>query len=189
MTGRKGLVLIITGPPGSGKTTVADAVAARHGRAAHVESDCFFRFIISGFVEPWKPAAQAQNALVMGVVVEAAAGYANAGYFTIIDGIIISQHFLQTIYDRLQVYGLEVAYVVLGASLGTCLDRSIGRASHPLGDREAVKSLWHRFERQSKPEGHAIETDGLNPWRVADEIVAGLHTRLILSAEKLASAQ
>jgi adenylate kinase family enzyme len=183
------LVLIITGPPGSGKTTVADAVAAQHSRAVHVESDCFFRFIISGFVEPWKPEARSQNAAVMGVVVEAAAAYADAGYFTIIDGIITSKHFLQTIYDRLQLHGLAVAYVVLGASLETCLDRAIGRTRHPLGDREAVKSLWHQFKQQNVPEGHAIKTDDLDPRQVADEILAGLHTRLVLSDKKLSPTQ
>jgi adenylate kinase family enzyme len=189
MAPQKDLVLIITGPPGSGKTTVADAVAAQHSRAVHVESDCFFRFISSGFVEPWKPDAQSQNAVVMGAVVDAAAAYAHAGYFTIVDGIIISRHFLQTIYDRLQAQGVAVADVVLGASLETCLGRAIGRTSHPLGDREAVKSLWHRFEQQSVPQGHAIETDLLDPRQIADEIVAGLHTRLVLSHEKLSPTQ
>jgi AAA domain len=48
-------VLILTGPPGAGKTTAARVLAERSERAVHVESDRFFEFIRSGLVDPWKP--------------------------------------------------------------------------------------------------------------------------------------
>jgi adenylate kinase family enzyme len=52
MTPQPNEVLILTGPPGSGKTTVAHVLTARHERAVHLESDLFFHFITSGYVEP-----------------------------------------------------------------------------------------------------------------------------------------
>jgi ATPase family associated with various cellular activities (AAA) len=45
-------VLILTGPPGAGKTTAARVLAERSERAVHLESDRFFHFIRSGYVEP-----------------------------------------------------------------------------------------------------------------------------------------
>lgn len=38
-----GHVLILTGPPGSGKSTVARIVAERSERSVHIEADTFFR--------------------------------------------------------------------------------------------------------------------------------------------------
>lgn len=41
-------VLILTGPPGVGKSTTAAILCGRTERAVHLESDAFFRFISSG---------------------------------------------------------------------------------------------------------------------------------------------
>ena len=82
-------ILILTGPPGAGKTNVARLLAKLSDRAVHLESDRFFHFIASGYVEPWKPESHEQNTAVMQIVAGAAIGYASAGYRTIVDGIII----------------------------------------------------------------------------------------------------
>ncbi len=41
-------IFLITGIPGSGKSTVADLVARRFPRAAHVQGDVFRRMVVSG---------------------------------------------------------------------------------------------------------------------------------------------
>ena len=82
-------ILLLTGPPGAGKTTVARHLGALFPRSVHLESDRFFRFIAGGFVEPWRREAHDQNTVVMEIVEpDAALGYATAGYFTIVDGIL-----------------------------------------------------------------------------------------------------
>ncbi|MYL09507.1 MAG: ATP-binding protein, partial [Acidimicrobiia bacterium] len=87
MIGR-GEVVIVSGPPGSGKTTVSAALASDYERGVHLESDWFFQSIRSGFVAPWLPDAHGQNAAVMVVAADAAAGYADAGYSVVWDGIV-----------------------------------------------------------------------------------------------------
>ena len=70
--------MIVSGPPGSVKTTVSSALASVCERGVHLESDWFFRSIRSGFVAPWLPEAHTQNAAVMAVAADAAAAYADA---------------------------------------------------------------------------------------------------------------
>ena len=161
-------VLILTGPPGAGKTTTAAILAERRDPAVPLEADAFFRFIRSGYVEPWRPESHDQNRLVMGIVADVAAAYANAGYFTIVDGIVIPRWFLDPLRDGLHAAGLDVAYAVVRAPLSVCEARL--REREGLLDPDAIARLWSDFEDLGDLEGSALEVAGLSPEEAADVI-------------------
>ena len=165
-------VLILTGPPGAGKTTAARVLAERSERAVHIESDRFFQFIRSGFVEPWRPESAEQNEVVMRVVAGAAAAYASAGYFTIVDGIVLPRFFFEPLRDALREAGHEVAYAVLRAPLDVCLARAGSRDSQPLADPHVVERLWRDFADLGPLSAHAIDVDAEDPQAAADLLEA-----------------
>ncbi|HEY0001024.1 MAG TPA: AAA family ATPase [Actinoplanes sp.] len=81
-----GDVIILTGPPAAGKTTVAALLAADAGSpTVHLTTDLFYRSIRTGFVLPFLPDAQRQNEVVIEAIV---ATFARGGYDVVVDGII-----------------------------------------------------------------------------------------------------
>jgi len=167
-------VLVLTGAPGSGKTTVARLLTAQATRAVHVEADCFFSFITSGYVEPWKPESHEQNKVVMRLVGEAAAGYAMAGYLTVIDGIISPGWFLEPLTTSLRAAGLEVAYAVLRPALSIATERAARREASRLNDPEVIERLWRDLADLGPLEQHAID----NSTQTAEETSNLLADRL-----------
>jgi tRNA uridine 5-carbamoylmethylation protein Kti12 len=163
-------VLILTGPPGVGKSTTATILADRAAAGVHLESDVFFRFIRGGAIEPWKPESHEQNSVVMRIVGEAAAGYAAAGYFTVIDGIVLPRWFLVPLRDVLREEGHEVAYVVLRTPLEVCARRVERREEVPLPEPEVIPNLWSQFEDLGEFEANRLDVGDKGPDEVTDVI-------------------
>ena len=172
--------MILAGAPGSGKTTVAGLLAAKSRRAVHLESDQFFHFIQAGAIEPWKPGAHEQNTTVTRILAQAAAGYADAGYFTIVDGILIPGWFFEPLRDWLSAAGHRVAYAVLQAPLAVCLARTESRTSSRLSDAAVVERLWRGFADLGPLERHAIASGTQTADATADELAERLHTDLLV---------
>ncbi len=134
----------------------------------HLEADEFFRFIRTDYVEPWRPESHDQNRVVLEIVAKAAAGYAEAGYLTIVDGIVIPEWFLEPLRGALQAAGHRVAYAVLRAPLPTCLARVQEREGQPPIDREALTQLWQSFSGLGELEANVLDVDGRSAEEAAD---------------------
>ena len=57
-------LLIVSGPPGAGKPSVAAELSAFDSLSVLVEGDRFFGFLAKGAMDPWRPESHAQNTVV-----------------------------------------------------------------------------------------------------------------------------
>lgn len=151
-----GEILILTGPPGSGKTTTALALAEVSGAPkVHLHSDDFWHFIKHGAIPSYLPEAHEQNAVVMDVLAGVAEGYAKGGYFVVVDGII-GPWFLQP-FRRVST---PLHYVVLRPPLDVAIVRCQERGGDTLTDAEAITALHQQFSSLEQLEQHVLRTDG-----------------------------
>jgi predicted kinase len=164
-------VLILTGPPGIGKTTVARNLSECESRSVHLEADRFFFFIRSGLIEPWDQASDAQNQLVMRIAATAAASYAQAGYATIFDGIVIPRWTLGAIRETLGAAGVPVAYAVLRAPHVVCAARVHEREGNPEAfDPGVLTAISTEFDDLGEFEPYAIDVTGMDVEQAATTI-------------------
>ena len=85
---RVGALLIVTGPPGAGKSTVAALLAAAVSPSVLVEGDRFHGFLAAGAIAPWLPESNDQNTIVVEASALATGAFVRGGYFTVFDGMI-----------------------------------------------------------------------------------------------------
>jgi predicted kinase len=166
-----GNILILTGTPGAGKSTTARGlVAASVAPAVHLHSDDFWHFIKKGAIPPYLRESRKQNEVVMAVLAKAAEGYAEGGYFVVVDGIV-GPWFIHP-FRRLKQ---PLHYIVLRPALEAAIERCHLRGGDTLTDPEPISALHKQFSMLDEYENHVIETVGHNP----DETLAAVHASLV----------
>jgi len=162
----QGQILILSGSPGSGKSTAAAAVARLAGsRKVHLHTDDFWGFIQHGHVEPWLPEAEGQNQTVMAVAAAAAERYAQGGYFVIVDGVV-GPWFVEGFADL----GVPTHYLVLRTDLADAIARCRQRGGETLSDPTVVAALHAQFSDLGQFERHALDVTGLSPGEVVGRV-------------------
>ena len=173
-----GPILLITGPPGAGKSTVARLVADRFDPAVCLESDWFWTTIVRGHRAPWLPEADSQNRTVLRAWAAAAAELAGGGYMVVVDGII-GPWFLDLVTALLDRTGGDVHYTVLRPPLEVALARATARVAdervpghRALVEEGPIRQLWEGFQDLGCYEGHVLDNGSLDPGQTASAVCA-----------------
>jgi predicted kinase len=162
-----GRIVIVTGSPGAGKTTVSARLAAQSPRGVHLEGDAFYR-LVAHLIAPVLPESRDQNATIIRAIMRAAAAYCAGGYDVFVDGIF-GPWFLPLVAHELAATVAEVEYIVLRLDPERAVHRAGTRAAYP-GDAAMVRQMNDAFARVGDYEGHVLDVGARAPHEVAAEI-------------------
>ena len=181
-----GRIIVITGAPGTGKTTTSAIVAKESTmeKSVHMHTDDFYHYLSKGAIPPHLPESNEQNLIVIEAFLEAAKRYVRGGYDVIVDGII-GPWFLEPWLNIVRE-GYEVHYIVLRADKKETMKRAIERSKL---DRETnielVETMWEQFGNLGAYEKNTLDTTQLSVEDTVSAIKGRVANKATLLLESL----
>jgi cytidylate kinase len=165
-------ITIVSGCPGSGKTTLSSALADTLPNGLHILSDLFYEFPARP-IDPTQAESHHQNTVIMRALGRAARTFAEGGYDVVLDGVI-GPWFLPVLVAELG--GTEpLSYVLLEISEAEAVARVRGREGP--GASAGVRHMVAAFAEAPGFDAHRLDTRALSPEALLAVVRDGIAAR------------
>ncbi|MEV0676447.1 AAA family ATPase [Actinosynnema sp. NPDC050436] len=170
MVGAERAVVLVTGIQAAGKSTVAQALAERLPRSAHVRGDVYRRMVVGGRAEMGpEPSGEAVRQLRLrhDLAAATADAYFGAGFTAVVQDVVLGEY-LPYLVDRIRSRPLLV--VVLAPTPSVIADREAGRGKRAY-DEWTVHALDRVLREETPRLGLWLDTSAQTPEQTVAEVL------------------
>ena len=165
-------IVIVSGPPGSGKSSVCESLCGRYDRTVHLETDLLFAAIRMGYEKPWKPGTSRQNAMVTRAAARAATAYAQDLYAVFIDAVVGRMEFFDIFIQELARAERQVHFVTLLPDVETAVRRGLTRETTQRVPEEVLRRMHAQFVEGEVRAGCTIDNSAMTADEAADAVMS-----------------
>ncbi|HEY7896475.1 MAG TPA: AAA family ATPase [Gemmatimonadaceae bacterium] len=160
-------ILILSGPVGAGKTTVArELVRLLTGDVVYLEGDVFWSFYVQGAAGP----THKRFRTIMSAMTAAAIPFATGGAQVVLD-FSIPPWFLDTVRKIAAMRDVPLDLVVLRPPERICAERAKTRADGSIADYSPYSEMYREFDQVPR---HIVCDDALSAADTATLILRGV---------------
>jgi chloramphenicol 3-O-phosphotransferase len=165
-------ILILSGPPSAGKSTVALALGDRYDRVAHIQVDVLRHFITpTGYAKPGQKEGRRQVRLGALNAAALARNFIAERFGVIIDDVVAYPEMLSGYLEALQGCTVPVHFIRLMPSLAQCQRRNLSRGEGRASSAH-VEAIYAEIEAAGAFAGATIDSTRLSPEQTADRVQA-----------------
>jgi tRNA uridine 5-carbamoylmethylation protein Kti12 len=165
-------VIVVSGPPGVGKTTTLKIICQKLPKAAHISVDKLRKFVGAGYYcspDRWTKSVEKQYKLAHKNVVDLVKNFCDEGYTVFIDDVFQNQ-WKEDLKNSLK--NCKFYFIFLSANLKTVLKRNQLRKKYAV--KKSVVKLLHKklFEENTENQDWIIiNNENLNAQATATKIL------------------
>ena len=163
-------IVIISGPPGAGKSTTADALCERYDRTVHLQIDEIQNSIRMGYIPPYKPESYNQTLMIARAASRAATSFAAELYGVFIEGVV-GPDSLTAMLEELKPAGIPIHFAHLLPTADALIQRSHDRAQNNAGVTDDMLRQVHAMFASWTMPGVTIDNTAMTANQTADRVM------------------